>query len=319
MKLKNRRIAAECAAGLKYPGEKKKYKTFKDWILGTSGKGIYEHFMRPYNEKLYHCKLDKMLPFGQSAYVPEVKRKRKAYGYNIEFYYPAAGGIGSFSKTLSGFVFDRTLLNAEVKEIDPVKREITYGDGMKAAGFKEIISTLPLPELIPRIKGAPKKVLAAAKKLRYISLFALNLGIGREKVNKNHWLYFADPEICFYRTGFYSNVSKKLCPPGMSSLYTEVSLKQGTGYDQKKLVKNIKRDLIETGVLKTSDNIIAEQPLYIKYAYVIFDLNYHKNIAILREYLKKVKIISTGRYGAWNYSAMEEALLDGKAAAGLIK
>ena len=316
-KLKNRAIVAECKKGLEKPEIRKEYKTFKEWLLGTSGRGIYKHFMAPYNEKLYQCKLDKLLPFGTSAYVPELQKKKKNYGYNFKFFYPAGGAIEKLPEALEALVFDRTLLSAEVKGIDPVKREIIYGQDRKAGGFTDIISTLPLPELIRLIKGAPENVRTAAKKLKYISVFALNLGIGRERINKNHWLYFADPKISFYRVGFYSNVSRKLCPPLTSSLYAEVSIKKGERFDKNKVAEKIKKDLIATGVLKKYDSIIAEQALFIKYAYVVFDLDYKKNLEILRKYLNEIKIISTGRYGGWNYSAMEDAILDVKKAARL--
>lgn len=314
-KLKDTQVVKECRKGLEHLKSEKEYKTFKAWILGTLGEGIYRHFMQPYNEKLYRCRLDKMLPFGPSTYVPDIKTKKKNYGYNAEFFYPAAGAIEKLPETLSDVVFDRTLLQAEVKSIDPVKRQIVYGNGRQAGGFDGIISTLPLPELIPLIKGVPEKVKRAAKSLKYVSVFALNLGIGREKINNNHWLYFPDQNISFYRVGFYSNASKRLCPPYTSSLYAEVSIKKGERFDSGKLAEKIIKDLVRVGILKKSDSIIAKQLLFMKYAYVIFDMDYRKNMEILGKYLKKAGIISTGRYGGWNYSAMEEALLFGRDAA----
>jgi protoporphyrinogen oxidase len=47
-------------------------------------------------------------------------------------------------------------------------------------------------------------------------------------------------------------------------------------------------------------------------AYVIYDFNYHDSRHTLLSYLKDVGIESIGRYGDWNYSSMEDALLDGK-------
>ena len=314
-RLKDRRIAEDCKKGLEGKKQSKVYRTFEEWILGTSGAGIYKHFMRPYNEKLYQYRLDKMLPLGPSTYVPDIKKKKKNYGYNAAFYYPAAGGIEKLPEAVSEAVFDRTLLSAEVKLIDPKKNELIYGGNRKAGGFTNIISTLPLPELIERIKGAPANVKSAAKNLKYVSVFALNLGIGRNKINNSHWIYFPDKNISFYRVGFYSNVSKKLCPPWTSSLYAEVSIQKGKKIDRAKLVERIKKDLVKTGILKKYDSIIAEQPLFIKYAYVVFDEEYNKNMTIINNYLKNVEIISTGRYGAWNYSAMEDAILCGRDAA----
>ncbi|OGF56109.1 MAG: hypothetical protein A2497_00560 [Candidatus Firestonebacteria bacterium RifOxyC12_full_39_7] len=318
-KLKNKSIAAECEKGLlkiKSLKKKKHFKTFKEWILGTTGEGIAKHFMLPYNEKLYKSGLNKLLPSGPITYIPDIKEKKKVYGYNKEFYYPKEGGIEALSKAISGEVFTRILFNSKVTGLDG--ETVNFNGHRGVSMFDSVISTIPLPELIPIIKNVPENVLRAAKKLKYVSVFALNLGIGRQSVNKNHWIYFADPKISFYRVGFYSNVSKKLCPPYTSSLYAEVSIKQGEEFDGKKLAERIKKDLIKTGILSKHDSIIAEQPLFIKYAYVVFDLNYYKNMAIINRYLKKKKIASIGRYGSWNYSAMEDALLDGKTAAGMV-
>ncbi|OGF46437.1 MAG: hypothetical protein A2231_12745 [Candidatus Firestonebacteria bacterium RIFOXYA2_FULL_40_8] len=315
-KLKNKIIAAECDKGLEKIARIKKsegFKTFKEWIIGTMGEGIAKHFMLPYNEKLYKSDLSKLLPAGPATYIPDIKEKKKAYGYNTSFFYPKEGGSGALAKAINEKVFDRILYCAEVTGIKG--NTVVFNKNRGVSGFDSVISTIPLPELVLLLKGAPESVLKAAKKLKYVSVFALNLGIGRAGINKNNWIYFSDPKISFYRVGFYSNVSKKLCPPWTSSLYAEVSIKQGEKLDEKKLVEKIKKDLIRTGILKKHDSIIAEQKLFMKYAYVIFDLNYYKNMAVINKYLKKRKIISIGRYGAWNYSAMEDALLDGKRAA----
>jgi hypothetical protein len=45
---------------------------------------------------------------------------------------------------------------------------------------------------------------------------------------------------------------------------------------------------------------------------VIYDFNYHESRETLLSFLKDLGIQSIGRYGDWNYSSMEDALLDGK-------
>lgn len=314
-KMKNKNIADACKQGLEEAGALKKTKApenFKEWIIFNLGNGIAEHFMVPYNEKLYKSDLSRLLVKGPVTYVPDIKIKRKTAGYNNKFYYPAQGGIKELAKAINESVCDRVLLSAKVTALDGPT--VTFNGNRKITGFDSVISTVPLPELIPLIKGAPKSILAAAKRLKYVSVFALNLGIDRAALNKNHWIYYSAPDISFYRVGFYSSVSGKLCPPRTSSLYAEVSVKQGAKFDGKKLAERIKKDLLKTGILTKSDSIIAEQALFVKYAYVVFDLNYGKNMAVINKYLKQKSIISIGRYGAWNYSAMEDALLDGRAA-----
>jgi protoporphyrinogen oxidase len=50
----------------------------------------------------------------------------------------------------------------------------------------------------------------------------------------------------------------------------------------------------------------------IDHAYVIFDHHYFGALEIIRPFLEEAGIISTGRYGGWNYSAMEDALHFGR-------
>jgi hypothetical protein len=43
-----------------------------------------------------------------------------------------------------------------------------------------------------------------------------------------------------------------------------------------------------------------------------------EDAATLHEYLRRWNIWSVGRYGEWKYSNMEQALLDGERAAGMV-
>ena len=49
--------------------------------------------------------------------------------------------------------------------------------------------------------------------------------------------------------------------------------------------------------------------------YVIFDKNYEQARGHVIDFLAKNGILTAGRWGGWNYGGMEDALLDGKAAA----
>jgi hypothetical protein len=48
---------------------------------------------------------------------------------------------------------------------------------------------------------------------------------------------------------------------------------------------------------------------------VIFDHDHYAALGVVQDFLASRGIISTGRYGAWNYSSMGDALAMGKEAA----
>jgi len=73
--------------------------------------------------------------------------------------------------------------------------------------------------------------------------------------------------------------------------------------------------LIEMGVIDSPDEIEFARARRIDHAYVIFDHDYFAALDVIRPFLERARIISAGRYGDWNYSSMEDAILFGKAAA----
>ena len=55
------------------------------------------------------------------------------------------------------------------------------------------------------------------------------------------------------------------------------------------------------------------------YAYVIFDQNYERCRQLIFDFLAGQNILTGGRWGGWGYGGMEDAMLDGKAAAEQIR
>jgi protoporphyrinogen oxidase len=71
------------------------------------------------------------------------------------------------------------------------------------------------------------------------------------------------------------------------------------------------------GVITSPAQIAFARLRRLDHAYVIYDHDYEASLATIRPFLESVRVISTGRYGGWNYSAMEDALLFGREAVAL--
>ena len=65
-------------------------------------------------------------------------------------------------------------------------------------------------------------------------------------------------------------------------------------------------------------DIEVEAMRHLPYGYVIFDDRYDEARARILPYLETNGVMSRGRYGAWIYSSMEDALLDGLGAGDAI-
>ncbi|MDD5236049.1 MAG: FAD-dependent oxidoreductase [Candidatus Omnitrophica bacterium] len=322
-------VAKECLMGFIEAAKnghpkKKEDLDFLSWIDRTFGKGIAKHFMVPYNTKFWNMPPQKLTCdwFGDFIPVPSlpqviegtVEESHRQYGYNARFWYPRHMGIGCLP-----LAFKKHLKNvhtgSRVVEIDLDRKELKLASGEKEK-FDYIIYTIPLPEIPNLIKKIPQNTLSLFKKLKWNSIFNLNLGLDAHDDSGRHWIYFPQKEPCFFRLGsfhnFYEPCQKR------SSFYVEVSYSRDKPLDKNKVIGQIKADLKKIKLISSPDKILAEEINDIEYGYPIYDENYKEAREIIVKYLTMNNVIPCGRYGAWRYFSMEDAILDGKQVADIL-
>jgi len=296
---------------------------FRDWCYNIFGEGISKHFMIPYNEKLFQTSTKSLTVDWCGPFVPRplledvirgaLKPQEKKFGYNATFLYPKKGGIQALALALAHKI-PQSQTNTEVEEINWKKKSARLSGG-QTIQYEHLINTIPLPELLNRMADLPKGIKEQKKKLKFASILCLNLGVNRPRISERSWVYFPEKKYPFYRVGFPMNFTPHVVPKGCSSMYVEIPWAFVKGKSQKSILSAVRRGLIEARILKAHDTFRVAQFLPIKYAYVIYDR--HRNIALdqIFSFLSNQDIQSIGRYGAWKYSFMEEAILDGKKAA----
>ena len=318
------RVANECLRGLisviGNGAHKKKNSNFLEWINNNFGKGIAEHFMVPYNLKFWTLPLRRLTYEKISDFIPAISlermlkgvdlRKSSGLGYNSRFWYPKNGGISQLPLAFARQI-KNIFVNSPVSNIDLRKKEVRFSNGRREE-YDFLISTIPLVEMLGLIKNIPAKVMSSFKKLRWNSIFNLNLGIDKKDNHAFHWSYFPSNDLCFFRIGFFNNISGQLAPRGRTSLYVEVAYSQYKPIDKKNIVSRIKKDLIKIGIFSKLERIYAQDINDIKYGYPIYDKNYGLAVRNIFNFLNKNCIIPCGRYGSWRYMSMEESILDGK-------
>jgi protoporphyrinogen oxidase len=230
-------------------------------------------------------------------------------GYNTNFIYPRLG-IGELAKGMAQRVpsieLGRTPLRIELAE-----RRLVFEDEL--VDFDVLVSSIPLTKLLELIDEVPDRVRSAAAKLRCSHLDYLDVALRRESGKDFHWAYVPEDRYPFYRVGCYSHFSKALAPPGKAGLYVELASRVRP--DLAELLPRVAQGLIEMGVIDSPSDIEFARARRIDYAYVIFDHEYFAALDVIRPFLEEARIVSSGRYGDWNYSAMEDAITFGKLAA----
>ncbi|EEF26018.1 conserved hypothetical protein, partial [Ricinus communis] len=177
------------AANASATAREQKTQSFEEFIYKVWGAGIARHFAIPYNKKLWTVPLSEMETSWLGGRVPlpdlgeiidgALQPVAKPQGPNARFGYPLKGG---FQALVSGFlphIKGQVELNANVVQVLPSQHAVALADGRRIK-YDQLISTMPLPELVKLIGAeAPEEVRAAAHGLKHISIRCVNIGIAR--------------------------------------------------------------------------------------------------------------------------------------------
>jgi len=297
--------------------------SLRSWVLRSFGKGFAKHFFFPYNQKLWTVTPDVLTAEWVAPFVPRpsveeivagaLGTQGKQFGYNASFYYPKEGGIQALA-----FAFAKEIknirLNTEATGIDLARKEVRLSTG-EVIRYEHLVSTLPLAKFLQIASPLPKEIAALRKTLRWSSVYNINLGIGRSNLSERHWIYFPEKKYRFYRVGFPMNFAKTMTPRGCSSMYVEIAYVPGHPPNDRDAMRQSIAGLRDSGLLTAKDKIVTTKILHIPTAYVIYDKNRTSASRRILSYLESEKVHSIGRFGAWKYSYMEEAILEGKSTA----
>jgi protoporphyrinogen oxidase len=316
-------VIADCVLGFfrareaRFAGTPPEPRNFEDFIRQRMGDGIADHFMIPYNTKLWTVPPSAMAHTWTGRFVPlptaeevvlgavQPRGAGHALGYNSSFYYPRKGGIQTLAERLAT---DNVRTNAEVTRIDLAKRHVHTRDAM--VPFTHLVSTLPLTTLIDRIDDAPASVKEARSALASTSVTYWNVGFrGANGPTDAHWIYFPEAHVPFYRAGSPSAAVPSLAPPGHRSYYVEVAHRTGTScpFDDDAILDGLR----DVGLANEAPVLIEKHTVPI--AYVIMDMAYGDARAHIMSWLEAQNIASIGRYGSWTYDSMEGAIAQGLA------
>ncbi len=301
---------------------------YHDWLHAAFGPTFADTFPGQYTKK-YHTTDAKNLTtdwLGPRLYQPDISevlygaltKETKDVHYIPDFRYPTNGGFVSYLSMFEKRSEVHT--NHRVTVIDMVEKKLTFSHGGQA-GFEKLISSIPLPALIPLIKGAPKEVLEAASLLSCSQVALVNIGLNRANISDNQWTYFYDDEFPFSRLSFPHTFSPEVAPEGCGAIQAEIYFS-----DKWKPMTCSLDDLIEPtivglmkcGLIKDREEIIHKSTLYAPWGNVIFDHDRPKCLKLVHDYLNDIGIAYCGRFGDWAYIWTDDSFISGERAANMI-
>jgi protoporphyrinogen oxidase len=323
-------VVRDCLVGLVKAIQKQERGEFQpanyeQWMRGFFGDGIADRLMIPYARKLWTVEPEEMefSWIGRRVPTPDFERiiagaltdDVAQVGATSYFWYPRRGAIEPLPRALgrrlqaANVHLERAAVRIEL----PAKR-VCFAGG-EVVPFDHLIFSLPLPEIPRLFTGVPPEVEKACRELRYQGIYCINLGIDRPQLSDMHWVYFYEDPFPFHRLSFPATFSPDTVPPGKSSIATEVAFSRWRPLDRATAVERTIAALREAAILRPDDRIELVHTEEILPAYIIYDLDHHRNVSVIRAWLREHGIWNVGRFGEWQYFNMDHSMRSGKTAA----
>lgn len=292
---------------------------YADWLECQYGKYFARNFPFAYTRK-YWGKEAKELEtkwVGERMYSPTLeemlegasKPSDKNFYYASVMKYPQKGGFRSFLNKIREKLDIK--FNKEIIQIDTQEKIILFKDGTTEK-YDQLISSLPLPEIVKMIKNIPAEVMKAGENLKYTSGYIVSLGFKREDIAKDLWFYIYDEDILSARVYSPSLKSKNNVPEGCSSLQAEIYFANDAEISSKEIVLENTIEKLSKICSFNKNEILVKDIRFEKYANVVFDHKIYENKQFILNYLKLAGIKTIGRFGKWEYFWTDQAFLDGK-------
>lgn len=307
----------ECLIGY-LQNEHPKPTNFLEWIYYTFGNGLSEKYLVPYNQKIWKYDLKKMsLEWMERIPKPPVEDVVKSalgietegYVHQLYFNYPAVGGIEGLVKA---FVKKNSKITTgfEIRTIRKDGKEWLVSDGRNNRCYDQLILTIPVKEAVKYFPTVPEEVRRATEALIHNSVRVVLVGVKNETLSDRGAVYVPSPEVVAHRLCYMGYFSRNNVPSGKSSLMAEITtnplIELHTVADDL-LIEKVVEDLHKVGIINKQDVTITDIK-NLEYGYVVYDLDYQKNMKIVRDYFQELGIILHGRFAEFEYINMDEVI-----------
>ena len=307
-------VFIDCMMGIIESRDNEKRDNFDSWITSIFGEGIAEHFMRPYNFKVWAHPLEMIGTTWQGDRVPTVDIRRilenhvadrddVSWGPNSLFKFPLLG-TGMLYERIAEALPKPVQFRKEAVSIDTNEKVVTFSDGTSTP-YDHLVTTMPLTELVKVIVDCPSELFTAAGDLKHTSGLFVGVGVADPCPSTKCWMYFPGPDSPFYRVTYLSNYSPQLTPGrDHFSLLAEVSVSDYKPEDKGTVIDRTIEGMINCELLtpeQAANKVVSRELMHVPYSYPVPTLGRDAALAVIQPWLVEHDIYSRGRFGAWRY------------------
>lgn len=291
---------------------------YAEWLRVQYGDYFAENFPFAYTRKYWGVEAKQLETkwVGNRLHVsplPEVLRgafaeQQENFYYTKFMNYPKKGGFRSIMNECRKGLDIR--LNKKAVRIDTAAKQVEFADGT-VEKYDNLISSLPLPEIIKMISDVPENVQNAAKQLRWTCGYQVSLGFNRPDVAKYLWFYIYDEDVPPARVYSPNLKSPDNAPEGCSSLQAEIFFANGAKVVDKNIILQKTVEKLKEICQFNDSDVVVKDIRFEPYANIIFTPEIYESRKVVREWLQAQGIKTIGRFGEWDYLWSHQAFESG--------
>jgi protoporphyrinogen oxidase len=303
--------------------------TFEDWIYNTFGKGFAEHYLIPYNTKIWKTSPKEMgthwveripKPPVEDIVKSALGIETEGYTHQLYFHYPKSGGFQTLPRAFEALIGDRIVRNFPIATVRKTERGWVVSNGKDEREYERIVCALPIFDFIACLEGVPPEVRRAVDSLQYNSLIVVMVGLNRPRKVDMTSTYFPQPDLIFHRVVFHDYFGQNYAPDGCSSMVAEITAKETSSLwkmTDDQVADQVIDGLEREGFLERKE-VRTTSIKRTKYAYAIYDLDREKNLEIIYSYCKQQGIELCGRFAEFVYYNSDAVIRSAKTVAARI-
>ena len=280
----------------------KKTYNMDDYLKKKFWDGIYKHFLKDYNLKIWKTKLDRLSTNWQNRVYYEsidvflewyLNKNEENYWTNSYVYYPQEWWYENLLLPFFEDVKQNINYSIKIKYIDLEAKLISTNDWTFC--YDKLVSTIPINELIKLTN-----INFDFKKFEYLSLQILAILTPKINTNKQR-VYTKDKEYYFHKCVLNSNSSNYLKNKDEFIFQFESTYKNWKKIDKQKLIENAKDFLVQNWFISSRDDFFEVAYKDIKYWYPIQTNEMLKIKEKITKKLNKYNVVLIWRFWNWDY------------------
>jgi protoporphyrinogen oxidase len=292
-----------------------------EWFEAQFGEVLVSTYFRPYNEKVWNVPLE-TLSMNWADRIPRppledvvrgaLGEASEGYLHQLHYSYPLRGGYAAITDSwAAGVPAGKLVLGSTVTRLTPTSQGVHVETPQQDWLFDQVVSTLPLHDLVTMVAGVPSSVVSAVSRLVVNPMIVVTLGFSAEDGDQFTAVYIPDDDYHVNRLSYPATFSPNNAPPGCFSIQAEITCAPGADlldWSDDAVFTHVVDGLRKRSLLPGGADPVFRWIERYRYAYVVYTQGYERDLDAAVGWFASRGIHLHGRFGAHQYVNVDGCL-----------